>query len=171
VLLASIMATRAATRVGLPSLLLFLGVGVIVGEDVIGLQFDNYLLADHLGTVALAIILIEGGLTTKFGDVRKVLAPAAVLATVGVAVSMVVTAAGAHLLLGIDWQLALLIGAVVSSTDAEEQQQAWQPHSRGRAGGHDAGQQHERTNQQRQIQLLQGHFIAVRELCGWFDVQ
>ncbi len=118
VLLASIMATRAATRVGLPSLLLFLGVGVIVGEDVIGLQFDNYLLADHLGTVALAIILIEGGLTTKFGDVRKVLAPAAVLATVGVAVSMVVTAAGAHLLLGIDWQLALLIGAVVSSTDA-----------------------------------------------------
>lgn len=118
VLLASIMATRAATRVGLPSLLLFLGVGVIVGEDVIGLQFDNYLLADHLGTVALAIILIEGGLTTKFGDVRKVLAPAAVLATVGVAVSMAVTAAGAHLLLGIDWQLALLIGAVVSSTDA-----------------------------------------------------
>jgi potassium/hydrogen antiporter len=118
VLLASIMATRAATRVGLPSLLLFLGVGVIVGEDVIGLHFDNYLLADHLGTVALAIILIEGGLTTKFSDVRKVLAPAAALATVGVAVSMVVTAAGAHLLLGIDWQLALLIGAVVSSTDA-----------------------------------------------------
>ncbi len=68
--------------------------------------------------MALAIILIEGGLTTKFGDVRKILAPAAVLATVGVAVSMVVTAAGAHLLLGIDWQLALLIGAVVSSTDA-----------------------------------------------------
>ena len=118
VLLASIVATRAATRVGLPSLLLFLGVGVIVGEDGLGLHFDNYLLADHLGTVALAIILIEGGLTTKFGDVRKVLAPAASLATVGVAVSMAVTAAGAHLLLGIDWQLALLLGAVVSVTDA-----------------------------------------------------
>ncbi len=118
VLLASIVATRAASRVGLPSLLLFLGVGVIVGEDGLGLQFDNYLLADHLGTVALAIILIEGGLTTRFADVRKVLAPAAALATVGVAVSMVVTAAGAHLLLGIDWQLALLLGAVVSSTDA-----------------------------------------------------
>ncbi len=118
VLLASIVATRAATRVGLPSLLLFLGVGVIVGEDGLGLQFDNYLLADHLGTVALAIILIEGGLTTRFGDVRKVLAPAASLATIGIAVSMVVTAAGAHLLLGIDWQLALLLGAVVSSTDA-----------------------------------------------------
>jgi cell volume regulation protein A len=76
VLLASIVATRAASRVGLPSLLLFLGVGVIVGEDGLGLQFENYLLAEHLGTVALAIIPIEGGLTTKFADVRRVLAPA-----------------------------------------------------------------------------------------------
>jgi cell volume regulation protein A len=118
VLLASIVATRAASRVGLPSLLLFLGVGVIVGEDGLGLQFDNYLLADHLGTVALAVILVEGGLTTRFSDVRKVLAPAGVLATLGVAVSMAVTAAGAHLLLGIDWQLAVLLGAVVSVTDA-----------------------------------------------------
>jgi cell volume regulation protein A len=118
VLLASIVATRAASRVRLPSLLLLLGVGVVVGEDGLGLHFDNYLLADHLGTVALAIILIEGGLTTRFGDVRKVLAPAAMLATVGIAVSMAVTAVGAHLLLGMDWQLALLLGAVVSSTDA-----------------------------------------------------
>ncbi|MFI5505982.1 potassium/proton antiporter [Mycobacterium sp. NPDC051804] len=118
VLLASIVATRAASRVGLPSLLLFLGVGVIVGEDGLGLHFDNYLLADHLGTVALAIILVEGGLTTRFSDVRKVLAPAGVLATVGVALSTAITAAGAHLLLGIDWQLAVLLGAVVSVTDA-----------------------------------------------------
>jgi potassium/hydrogen antiporter len=118
VLLASIVATRLATRVGLPSLLLFLGVGVIVGEDGLGLPFDNYLLAEHLGTVALGIILIEGGLTTKFADVRRVLAPAGALATVGIGVSMAVTATAAHLLLGIDWQLALLLGAVVSSTDA-----------------------------------------------------
>lgn len=118
VLLASIVATRATSRVGLPSLLLFLGVGVLVGEDGLGLHFDNYLLADHLGTIALAVILIEGGLTTRFSDVRRVLAPAGALATVGVAVTMVVTAAGAHLLLGMDWQLALLLGAVVSSTDA-----------------------------------------------------
>lgn len=118
VLLASIVATRAASRVGLPSLLLFLGVGVIVGEDGLGLHFDNYLLADHLGTVALAIILVEGGLTTRFSDVKKVLAPAGMLATVGVGISTAVTAAGAHLLLGIDWQLAVLLGAVVSVTDA-----------------------------------------------------
>ncbi|RDH77378.1 potassium/proton antiporter [Mycolicibacterium moriokaense] len=118
VLLASIVATRAATTVGLPSLLLFLGVGVIVGEDGLGLHFDDYLLAEHLGTVALAIILVEGGLTTRFSDIRRVLAPAGMLATVGVVVSMVITATGAHLLLGMDWQLALLLGAIVSSTDA-----------------------------------------------------
>lgn len=118
VLLASIIATRAASRVGLPSLLLFLGVGVIVGEDGLGLPFDDYLLANQLGTVALAVILVEGGLTTRFSDVRRVLAPAGALATVGVAVSMAVTATGVHLLLGMNWQLALLLGAVVSSTDA-----------------------------------------------------
>jgi len=118
VLLASIVATRATSRVGLPSLLLFLGIGVLVGEDGLGLHFENYLLADHLGTVALAVILIEGGLTTRFSDIRKVLAPAGMLATIGVGVSMLVTAAGAHLLLGMDWQLALLLGAIVSSTDA-----------------------------------------------------
>jgi potassium/hydrogen antiporter len=118
VLLASIVATRVASRVGLPSLLLFLGVGVLVGEDGLGLQFDDVQLARDLGTVALAVILVEGGLTTRFADVRRMLAPAGALATFGVGVSMVVTAAGAHLLLGIDWQLALLLGAIVSSTDA-----------------------------------------------------
>ncbi|MDT5113584.1 MAG: potassium/hydrogen antiporter, partial [Mycobacterium sp.] len=67
---------------------------------------------------ALAVILVEGGLTTRFADVRKVLAPAGAMATIGVVVSMGITATGAHLLLGIDWQLALLLGAIVSSTDA-----------------------------------------------------
>src|SRR5829696_7310881 len=109
VLLASIIATRVASRVGLPSLLLFLGVGVLLGEDGLGLEFDNVQLARDLGTVALAVILVEGGLTTRFADVRRVLAPAGALATFGVGVSMVVTAAGAHLLLGIEWQLALLL--------------------------------------------------------------
>lgn len=118
VLLASIAATRLATGVGLPSLLLFLGVGVLVGEDGLGLQFDNAQLAQDLGTAALGVILVEGGLTTRFSDIRKVLAPAGVLATVGVAVSTLITATAVHWLLGMDWQLALLLGAVVSSTDA-----------------------------------------------------
>jgi potassium/hydrogen antiporter len=118
VLLASIVATRIASRVGLPSLLLFLAVGVLLGESVLGIRFEDAQLAQDLGTAALGVILVEGGLTTRFGDIRKVLAPAAVLATVGVVVSTVVTAAGVHLLLGMDWQLALLLGAIVSSTDA-----------------------------------------------------
>ena len=118
VLLASIAATRLATGVGLPSLLLFLGVGVLVGEDGLGLQFDNAQLAQDLGTAALAVILVEGGLTTRFNDIRKVLAPAAVLATFGVAASTVITAAAVHWVFGMNWQLALLLGAVVSSTDA-----------------------------------------------------
>jgi cell volume regulation protein A len=118
VLLASIVATRLAARVGLPSLLLFLAVGVALGNDGLGLEFNDVQLASDLGTTALAVILIEGGLTTRFADIRNLLAHAGVLATLGVAVSMVVTAAGAHLLLGINWQIALLLGAIVSPTDA-----------------------------------------------------
>jgi len=118
VLLTSIVGTRLASRVGLPSLLLFLAFGVAIGVDGLGLRFDDVQLARNLGTTALAVILVEGGLTTRFSDVRHVLAPAVVLATVGLAVSTAVTAAGAHFLLGMNWQLALLLGAIVSSTDA-----------------------------------------------------
>ncbi|MFJ9551307.1 potassium/proton antiporter [Streptomyces erythrochromogenes] len=118
VLMASIAAARTAHRLGLPSLLLFLAVGVIAGEDVIGIEFDDAQLAQSLGTAGLAVILVEGGLSTHWPDVRRRLAPAGVLATAGVAVSVAVTGAGAHYLLGMDWHLALLLGAIVSSTDA-----------------------------------------------------
>jgi potassium/hydrogen antiporter len=118
VVLVSVVATRIATRIGLPSLLLFLGVGVLLGEDVVGIRFDDAELARNLGTAALAVILVEGGLTTRWSDVRGLIAPAGVLASLGVGVSTVVTAVGAHLFLGFGWQLALLLGAIVSSTDA-----------------------------------------------------
>src|SRR5690242_13847986 len=118
VLLASIVGTRVATGVGFPSLLFFLLVGVVLGEDGFGLAFDNVELARNVCTAGLAVILVEGGLTTRFTDIRKVLAPAAALATVGVVISTLITAAGAHVLLRMDWQLALLLGAIVSSTDA-----------------------------------------------------
>lgn len=118
VLLASIVGTRVATRVGFPSLLFFLLVGVAVGEDGLGLDFDDVELARNVCTAGLAVILVEGGLTTRFSDIRKVLAPAGALATVGILASTVITAVGAHFLLGLDWQLALLVGAIVSSTDA-----------------------------------------------------
>jgi cell volume regulation protein A len=118
VVLVSIVATRVASRVGLPSLLLFLGVGVLVGEDVLGFEFNDPQVAQNLGTAALAVILIEGGLTTTWSDIRAVVAPAGVLASLGVGVSTAVTAVGAHYLLALGWQQSLLLGAIVSSTDA-----------------------------------------------------
>lgn len=118
VVLISIAATRVASIVGLPSLLIFLGLGVLLGEDVLGINFDDAQLAQNLGTAALAVILVEGGLTTRWSEIRTVLAPAGLLATLGVGVSTTVTAVGAHVLLGFSWQLALLLGAIVSSTDA-----------------------------------------------------
>ncbi|MBX7269369.1 potassium/proton antiporter [Micromonospora sp. Llam7] len=116
--LVSVAAARVATRVGIPVLLAYLGVGLLLGENGVGLRFDDAALAQALGTAALAMILVEGGLTTRFSDIRPVLAPATALATVGVLISVGVTALGAYLLLDVSWQLALLLGAVVSSTDA-----------------------------------------------------
>jgi potassium/hydrogen antiporter len=118
VVLVSIVATQLAARLGLPSLLLFLGLGVLLGEDVLGIRFDDAQLAQNLGTAALAVILVEGGLTTTWSNVRSAIAPAGVLASVGVAATAGVTATGAHFMLDLGWQQALLIGAIVSSTDA-----------------------------------------------------
>jgi cell volume regulation protein A len=91
VVLVSIVATRAASRVGLPSLLLFLALGVLLGEDVVGIEFDDAELARNLGTAALAVILVEGGLTTRWADVRALIAPAGVLASLGVGVRLVIS--------------------------------------------------------------------------------
>ena len=118
VLLVSIAAVRLSTGVGLPSLLVYLAVGLLMGEDGLGLEFDDAALTRSLGTAALIVILIEGGLAADWRHIRPVLPPATVLATVGVAVSVAITAAGAWLVLDIEWQLALLLGAVLAPTDA-----------------------------------------------------
>ena len=118
VVLVSVIATRFAANIGLPGLLLYLGFGVALGNDVLGVDFDDAELAQALGTAALAVILIEGGLTTRWADIRPVLAPAGLLATLGVGLSTMITALGAYWLVGTSWQISLLLGAVVSSTDA-----------------------------------------------------
>ncbi|QEV18570.1 potassium/proton antiporter [Streptomyces alboniger] len=119
VLLVAVAAVRISSRSGLPSLLLYLGIGVVIGQDGIGdVHFDNAELTQVIGYAALVVILAEGGLGTKWKEIRPALPTAAVLSTVGVAVSVGVTAAAAHYLVGLDWQPALIIGAVVSSTDA-----------------------------------------------------
>jgi len=84
----------------------------------VGIEFDNAELAQALGYAALIVILAEGGLTTSWSVIRKSVPAAAALSTVGVAVSVVVTGVAAHYLLDVSWQLALLLGAIVSSTDA-----------------------------------------------------
>lgn len=118
VVLAASVAARFSARLGLPTLLLYLGIGLALGESGLGLQFEDADLTMVLSSVALAIILAEGGLTTPWRATRPVLPQAALLASVGVLVSVVVTAGIAHLTLGVEPRTALLMGAAVSSTDA-----------------------------------------------------
>ncbi|MER7817299.1 potassium/proton antiporter [Streptomyces sp. NPDC096153] len=119
VLLIAVAAVRVSSRSGLPSLLLYLGIGVAIGQDgIFNVKFDNAGLTQVIGYAALVVILAEGGLGTKWKEIKPALPAAAMLSTVGIAVSVGVTAAGAHYLVGLEWRQALIIGAVVSSTDA-----------------------------------------------------
>ncbi|MFF2651845.1 potassium/proton antiporter [Streptomyces sp. NPDC058045] len=118
-LLVAVAAVRLSSRSGLPSLLIYLGIGIAMGQDGFGhVSFSNAELTQVIGYAALVVILAEGGLGTKWKEIRPALPAAAALSLVGVAVSVGVTAAGAHYLVGLDWRPALIIGAVVSSTDA-----------------------------------------------------
>ena len=118
VTLLAILAVRVSSRAGLPSLLLYLLMGVALGENFIGIGFENAELAHALGFAALALILAEGGLTTSWTTVKPSMRLGLSLATLGVAVSIAIVAVSAHLLLGLSWQLAVLLGAVTSPTDA-----------------------------------------------------
>lgn len=119
VLLVAVAAVRISSRSGLPSLLVYLGIGIALGQDGFGdIHFDNAELTQVIGYAALVVILAEGGLGTKWTEVRPILPAAAALALTGVAVSVGVTASAAHFLVGLEWRQALIIGAVVSSTDA-----------------------------------------------------
>jgi len=118
VLLVAVAAVRLSVRSGLPSLLLYLGIGVVIGEAGAGIRFDSAQLTQVLGYSALVLILAEGGLTTSWDDIRGSVAPAALLSTLGVVVSVVVVALAAHLVLDVSWTVALLVGAVLASTDA-----------------------------------------------------
>ncbi|SNT53233.1 cell volume regulation protein A [Asanoa hainanensis] len=118
VLLVAVAAVRLSTRLGLPSLLVYLALGLLIGESGLGIQFENASLTRTLGFAALIVIIAEGGLTARWSTLRPVLGVSLTLATVGVAVSIAVVGVAVHLLLDLDWRLALLYGAVVASTDA-----------------------------------------------------
>lgn len=117
-LLVGVIASGLTSRFRIPSLLLFLGLGMLVADDGLALvRFDNAGLAQNVAVVALVVILFEGGLGTEPGAFRAVGAPAAALATVGVVVTAGVVAAVAWLV-GLEPTTALLLGSVVASTDA-----------------------------------------------------
>jgi cell volume regulation protein A len=117
--LAGIMSSLIALRFGAPLLLVFLLVGMLAGESGIGgVKFDDVQVAYTVGSVALGLILFDGGLRTRLATFRNVIAPAGLLATVGVLVTAALTAPVAAWALQLNWIEALLVGAVMASTDA-----------------------------------------------------
>lgn len=118
-LLVGVVGAGLAERLRLPSLLVFLAAGMAIGDDGLNLiSLSDAELVQEIAVVALVVILYEGGLSTTARHLGPVLAPGVVLATVGVVVTAGVTALAASLLLGVDSTTAMLIGAVVASTDA-----------------------------------------------------
>ena len=118
VLILAVLAVRLSVTAGLPSLLVYLFLGLLLGSSGLGIEFADAELAHALGFGGLVLILAEGGLTTKWAHVRPNLGFALLLATLGSAVSVAVVALGAHYLLGVEWELAILLAAVLTPTDA-----------------------------------------------------
>jgi potassium/hydrogen antiporter len=117
-LAAGIAASLLAQRVRLPGLLLFLGLGMVLGSDGLDLiDFSDYELARRIGIVALALILFEGGLIAGFGEIRPVLRPALSLAVLGTLLTAVITGWAAALLFELDTLQGLLLGSIVAATD------------------------------------------------------
>lgn len=115
----SVVAARFINRFGVPALVLFLCFGMLAGSDGLQLiEFSDPNLAQIFGTVALVIILFDGGMQTKWHSVRPIMAPALTMATVGVVVTAVVVGIAAKQLFAITWLEAMLLGSIVGSTDA-----------------------------------------------------
>ena len=119
ILLASVVAASIARRAGVPVLVAFLGLGMLLGSDGVGgIEFDDAHRARTVGIVGLAIILFEGGISTPWRAIRPVIVPATALSTVGVAITALVTGLIARAVFPLSWPASFLLGAVVASTDA-----------------------------------------------------
>src|ERR1700757_1052596 len=117
--MAGILSSLLALRFGAPLLLVFLVIGMLAGDSGPGhIEFNDVRSTYLVGSVALALILFDGGLRTKFQNIRSVLVPSMVLATIGVLLTAPITAPVARYALDLNWAEALLVGAVVASTDA-----------------------------------------------------
>lgn len=118
IVLLAILAVRVSTRIGLPSLLIYLAMGLVLGESVIGVRFSDPGTAHALGFAALVVIITEGGLTTRWSELRPSIGLGLTLATLGVVVSAAIVGVAAHQLLSLPWRLAFLVGAITAPTDA-----------------------------------------------------
>ena len=125
ILIFSILITKAGYKMGVPTLLIFLLVGMIFGEDGVGIRFSNYEVAQFIGMIALSIILFTGGMDTRFETIRPVLGPGLVLATLGVLLTTVFTGFFIYGVgfvfekaLSVPLAMALLLAATMSSTDS-----------------------------------------------------
>jgi cell volume regulation protein A len=123
--LISLFATKAGSRFGIPVLFLFLGIGMIFGVDGLGISFQNYKLAQAIGTIALCIILFSGGLDTKFSDIKPIWVQGSILATSGVLLMTAFTGIFIYYVaniwftnLNLSLLEALLLAAIMSSTDS-----------------------------------------------------
>ena len=118
-LLLGIASSKLSVRLGVPVLVLFLLLGMLAGSEGLGgLEFEDYRLAHGIGTLSLAMILFDGGLSTSLSSIRMVWKQAVVLATWGVLVTAVITGLAASWILQISWLEGLLLGSIVGSTDA-----------------------------------------------------
>lgn len=118
-LIISIFANRISDHFGIPGLLLFLGIGMLAGTDGVGkIQFSNARLSNYIGTVALAFILFSGGLETKWNEVKSIAARGSILSTAGVFLTAFFLFVCAYYLIGLSFEISLLLSAIVSSTDA-----------------------------------------------------
>lgn len=114
-----VAASKVSARWGVPVLILFVAIGMLAGSEGIGgIGFENYRLAHGAGTIALAVILFDGGLRTPYQHVRGAIAPALSLATVGVLLTAALTGAAAAYILGVPLLNGMLLGSIVASTDA-----------------------------------------------------
>lgn len=118
-LVLSIFSSKASLKLGIPSLILFLILGVLAGSEGIGaIQFNNTFVAQFLGILALVYILFSGGYNTIWENIRPIFGKGLLLSTVGVFITAIVTGFFVHVLLRLPILVSLLLGAVVSSTDA-----------------------------------------------------
>ncbi len=118
-LLLGIVSSKLSARLGVPVLVLFLLLGMLAGSEGIGgLEFENYQLAHAIGTLALAMILFDGGRSTSLSAIKVAWKPATMLATVGVMVTAMITGLAASWILQISPLEGMLLGSIVSSTDA-----------------------------------------------------